>query len=116
MLRKMGTSRSFATRNASSPHGYQSTGLSLCCSRYGLVSFPRRFRPLIFALSVPDPSLTITSFRSLFVVFQEFESMRLVERAGRLAARDIGAERHDFDRCARSEEHTSELQSRENLV
>ena len=32
-----------ARANASSPHGYQSTGLSLCCCRYGLVSSARRF-------------------------------------------------------------------------
>src|SRR5215213_3595603 len=31
-------SSSRARPRASSPHGYQSTGLSLCCSRYGLVS------------------------------------------------------------------------------
>src|SRR3989304_7092652 len=28
----------FARASASSPHGYQSTGLSLCCCRYGEVS------------------------------------------------------------------------------
>ena len=32
-----------ARDSASSPHGYQSTGLSLCCSRYGELSPPRRF-------------------------------------------------------------------------
>src|SRR5688572_17842640 len=32
-----------ARANASSPHGYQSTGLCACCSRYGLVSRARRF-------------------------------------------------------------------------
>src|SRR5207237_6729002 len=32
-----------ARANASSPHGYQSTGLWACCSRYGLVSLARRF-------------------------------------------------------------------------
>src|SRR5215210_3703552 len=35
----MGLSSSRALFNASSPQGYQSTGLSLCWSRYGLVSF-----------------------------------------------------------------------------
>src|SRR6185437_14156380 len=33
-----GTSRRRASANASSPHGHQSTGLSACCSRYGLVA------------------------------------------------------------------------------
>lgn len=33
--RNIGRFRSFAFRNASSPHGYQSTGLFLCWSRYG---------------------------------------------------------------------------------
>ena len=32
-----------ARANASSPHGYQSTGLWACCSRYGLVSPASRF-------------------------------------------------------------------------
>src|ERR1700739_3917331 len=30
--------RSAAAANASSPHGHQSTGLSACCKRYGLVA------------------------------------------------------------------------------
>src|SRR6185503_14248903 len=38
----MGLSSVFALASASSPHGYQSTGLCACCSRYGLVSFARR--------------------------------------------------------------------------
>src|SRR5262245_28394068 len=40
--RNTGTSRSFAAANASSPHGYQSTGLWACGSRYGLVARARR--------------------------------------------------------------------------
>src|SRR5262249_20389512 len=40
---RTGTSRRFASANASSDHGHQSTGLSACCSRYGLVAFPSRF-------------------------------------------------------------------------
>src|SRR5437868_12423881 len=32
-----------ARANASSPHGYQSTGLSLCWRRYGLVESASRF-------------------------------------------------------------------------
>ena len=43
MLRNIGLSDSFASANAASPHGYQSTGLSLCCSRYGEVSCTSRF-------------------------------------------------------------------------
>src|ERR1700674_1434072 len=31
-----------ASASASSPHGYQSTGLSECCCRYGLVSLASR--------------------------------------------------------------------------
>ena len=34
---RIGTSRRRASANASSPHSHQSTGLSLCCNRYGLV-------------------------------------------------------------------------------
>src|SRR5207244_2757823 len=41
--RKIGLSSSLALRSASGPHGCQSTGLCACWSRYGLVSFPRRF-------------------------------------------------------------------------
>src|ERR1700761_1976171 len=37
-----GRSSRRARCSASSPHGYQSTGLSLCCSRYGEVSCARR--------------------------------------------------------------------------
>src|SRR6266496_2390434 len=38
-----GLSSADARASASSPHGYQSTGFSACCSRYGLVSPARRF-------------------------------------------------------------------------
>src|SRR4051812_45736436 len=37
-----GTSRRAASANASSPQGHQSTGLSLCCNRYGEVASARR--------------------------------------------------------------------------
>ena len=37
-----GRAVSLARRSASSPHGYQSTGLCACWSRYGLVSSARR--------------------------------------------------------------------------
>src|SRR5881275_322071 len=43
MDRKIGRSSRFARSSASSPHGYQSTGLCACCSRYGLVSPASRF-------------------------------------------------------------------------
>ena len=39
----MGLPVRFASASASGPHGHQSTGLCLCCSRYGLVSFASRF-------------------------------------------------------------------------
>src|SRR5262245_9001197 len=58
------SSRAFA--NASSPHGYQSTGLSACCRRYGLVSFARRFgmplrlvRMHVVPVALPPPSAPI---------------------------------------------------------
>src|SRR4051812_16523310 len=39
---RIGTPRSRAAANASSPHCHQSTGLSLCWRRYGLVASARR--------------------------------------------------------------------------
>src|SRR5512147_453361 len=39
---RTGLSSARARAKASSPHGYQSTGLCACCSRYGLVSRARR--------------------------------------------------------------------------
>src|SRR5690349_22420579 len=41
--RNTGLSSARARSNASSPHGYQSTGLSRCWRRYGLVSPASRF-------------------------------------------------------------------------
>src|SRR6266550_487820 len=43
-----------ARASASSPHGYQSTGLPACCSRYGLVSCSSRFATAR-AQSLVDP-------------------------------------------------------------
>src|SRR5262249_26591350 len=43
MESRMGRSSSRARASASSPHGYQSTGLPACWRRYGLVSAARRF-------------------------------------------------------------------------
>src|SRR3984957_20900183 len=45
-----GTSRCRASANASGDHGHQSTGLSACCSRYGLVALFSRFINLILYL------------------------------------------------------------------
>src|SRR5215211_6428396 len=42
-LSSTGLSSARAFSNASSPHGNQSTGLSACCRRYGLVSSASRF-------------------------------------------------------------------------
>src|SRR5438477_12323441 len=42
-LSSTGLSSAFALANASSPHGYQLTGLSWCCRKYGLVSDASRF-------------------------------------------------------------------------
>ena len=41
--RRTGTSRPLASANASSPHSNQSTGLSLCWSRYGEVALASLF-------------------------------------------------------------------------
>src|SRR6266511_5546835 len=49
-LRRIGLSSARAFANASSPHGYQSTGLSACWRRYGLVSPARRFISLLVAV------------------------------------------------------------------
>src|SRR6266852_7629270 len=42
MLSRIGLSSRLALSSASGPHGYQSTGLSACWRRYGLVSLARR--------------------------------------------------------------------------
>src|SRR6266851_2784593 len=43
MLSRIGLSSTLAFTKASSPHGYQSTGLWACCNKYGLVSLIKRF-------------------------------------------------------------------------
>jgi hypothetical protein len=48
MERKTGLCSSAARRKASSPHGYQSTGLWACCCRYGLLSRARWFGGFCF--------------------------------------------------------------------
>src|SRR5436305_6537884 len=56
MERKTSLFSFFALANASGPHGYQSTGLWACCSRYGLVSWARRLA--FFALGSFGDSLS----------------------------------------------------------
>ena len=70
-LSSTGTSRSRASAKASSPHSYQSTGLSACCSRYGLVALANRFAMaptlpgrLLEGLSGAPPSPARTTIRS----------------------------------------------------
>ena len=53
MLNRMGRSSWRARCSASSPQGYQSTGFSECCKRYGLVSSINRLG--IVALPGADP-------------------------------------------------------------
>src|ERR1700733_13190889 len=62
--RNTGTSRRRASSNASGDHGHQSTGLSACCSRYGLVALFSRFINLILYLERTRlaPGGTITPF------------------------------------------------------
>src|SRR5450759_4611230 len=47
---RMGLLRRSASARASGPHCHQSTGLSLCCNRYGLVESASRF-----AITVASP-------------------------------------------------------------
>src|SRR5262245_42465492 len=56
----MGRSASRAAAKASSPHAYQSTGLSACWRRYGLVSAARRFiPPKLRAVACPAMQITL---------------------------------------------------------
>ena len=49
-----------ASANASSPHSHQSTGLSLCCNRYGLVEAANRLKPKHFQVDLPGrPSVIL---------------------------------------------------------
>src|SRR6187402_553454 len=41
-----------ASSSASAPHACQSTGLSACCRRYGLVSRAKRFFTLFWGVSI----------------------------------------------------------------
>src|SRR5271154_1067231 len=52
-----GTSRRRASANASGDHGHQSTGLSACCRRYGLVALFSWFTNLILYLERTRPAL-----------------------------------------------------------
>ena len=58
MERKIGASRCSASAKASSPQGHHSTGLSLCCKRYGLVASAKRFTML--SLRSSDSCITLT--------------------------------------------------------
>ena len=60
MDKKMGLSRRSASAKASGPQGHQSTGLSLCCNRYGLV---QPFRWL--AISAPFITCSVGRERGL---------------------------------------------------
>jgi hypothetical protein len=50
-----GTSRRRASANASSPHSYQSTGLSACCCKYGEVAAASRFTAPTLLTQRPTP-------------------------------------------------------------
>src|SRR5947207_1708331 len=66
----MGLSSWHALASASSPHGYQSTGLSACWRRYGLVSWARRFTcPVFQAAAPPRGSIRPMSLPSGTVTF-----------------------------------------------
>src|ERR1041384_5749372 len=63
MLNRIGLCSTRAFVKASSPHGYQSTGLCACCKRYGLVSCCSRLvclcsLTLACPFSSPAPILT----------------------------------------------------------
>src|SRR5664280_1182652 len=60
MDKKIGRSRRSASARASGPQGHQSTGLSLCCNRYGLV---QHFRWL--AISAPFITCSVGRERGL---------------------------------------------------
>src|SRR5215213_10185676 len=64
MLRKIGRSSSFARSSASGPHGYQSTGLLACWSRYGLVSWARRLGMVLLR----DPCCVIRDWARLATI------------------------------------------------
>src|SRR5919199_2663898 len=58
MLKKIGLSSRFAFCKASLDHGYQSTGFSACCRRYGLVSIASLFGLEIRCLPAPSSCIT----------------------------------------------------------
>jgi hypothetical protein len=60
MDKKMGLPRRSASAKASGPQGHQSTGLSLCCNRYGLVQ-PCRW----LAISAPFITCSVGRERGL---------------------------------------------------
>src|SRR5438552_9371277 len=65
-LSRIGLCSLLARSNASAPHGYQSTGLSACCRRYGLVSSASRFtRPNLGERKSPEKSRESSGCSSL---------------------------------------------------
>src|ERR1022692_2448053 len=66
MLRKIGFCSAFAFAKASSPQGYQSTGLYACSSKYGLFSLMSRLGFLVPCITVrfgPNPRFKGKSYR-----------------------------------------------------
>src|SRR6266853_4997185 len=100
MERKIGLFSLRAFSNASLPHGYQSTGLCACWSRYGLVSLASR----LVCVAMPSEDSTAKLTRNFFPrgCIKCLPMSTLVttptDLVARLKARD-----------KRSEEHTSEL-------
>src|SRR5215211_8834364 len=106
---RTGLSSSRALCNASSPQGYQSTGLSLCWSKYGLVSFASL---LAKASHLPKRRLAVNSNvsrigGSVLSSFQHFSKLAtgaqvpfVVSCGTCLASQDAG--RQDMDREARA--------------
>src|SRR5690348_15242839 len=83
----MGLPLRLASASASSPHGYQSTGFSACCCRYGLVSFASRFGIL---RTLPQPRRAWADARSGIVArhhgnAQEAQDQRAAEEDDRAA-------------------------------
>ena len=65
---RTGLSRRLASAKAASPHGHQSTGLSMCCRRYGLVSAARRF--VILGTRSSDVMCQVTSPRHMSATYE----------------------------------------------
>src|SRR5207302_11155959 len=96
-----------------------------CCN---VVLLPRHIAPLFYFIIAPPPISTLFPYTTLFRS-QSYSARRIPPPADPKPARSCGTARtirprHQLIRAAmkkrrsrpRSEEHTSELQSRENLV